>query len=110
MPAWPNIRAPLRSGWRGASPDGVRVTPMDSGPPKRRVESIAIAASETLMFRLTPAEATTLDAFYRANKTARVSFTHPVWGACEVAFAAAPVWAEDGPWRVATVQLDVFRS
>lgn len=109
MAAFPSIRTPTRAGWRGASPDGVRRTQMDAGPPKRRRESTAVGAIERFSFKLSDADAATLEAFYAANKAGRHTWTHPVWGAVEVAFNRAPDWSEQGPWRIADVELEVFR-
>lgn len=109
MPTWPSIRAPLRDGWRGAAPDGVRRTPMEQGPPKARVESIAAGAPETFVFKLDDADAAALDAFWASDKASRFDFDHPVWGEVEAMFMGPPEWSERGRWRYATVRLEIFR-
>lgn len=109
MAAFPTIRTPTRQGWRGGQPDGVRVTAMDAGPPKRRVESVAVGVRERFTFKLTDADAGTLKAFYAANKAGRHTWTHPKWAAAvEVVFVGPPEWSEDGPWTTAQVELEVF--
>lgn len=109
MVAWPAIRPPLRDGWDGGAPDGTRWTEMDSGPPKGRVESVAEAAPETLVFKLSDADRDTLDDFYAANKVARIDYTHPIWGACQVEFEGPPRWRQLGVWNYATVRVRVYR-
>lgn len=106
---WPAIRAPLRAGWDGASPDGVRVTPMEQGPAKMRTESTAVGAVERLPHKLSAADAALLEAHYAANKAKRFNFPHPIWGAVVARYARAPRWGQDSLWTLATVELEIFR-
>jgi hypothetical protein len=106
---WPSVRGPQREGWLGLSKDGVRRTQMDAGPKKKRVESTAIGAVESLPFKWTAADAALVEAHYEANKALRFSFPHPVWGTVEAEYDAPIKWSEKGPWRLATVQLEIFR-
>lgn len=109
MVAWPNIRGPQRDGWRGGEGDGVRVTAMDAGPPKMRLESTAVGAPEQFNFKLSDADAGTLRSFYAANKAKRIDLTHWKWNvACQVRFMGPPEWSERGRWTWATVRLEVF--
>lgn len=109
MASFPAIRAPLRDSWSGSAPDGVRKTPMDAGPAKKRVESVAVGGVENFVFRLSQAEADTLDAFYAANKAARFDLDHWVWGACTAEFDGPISWGARGALMTASVRLEIFR-
>lgn len=109
MAAFPSIRKPLRSGWRGGEANGVRRTAMEIGPPKSRVESTAIGVVEPFTWKLNDTEAATLKSFYAANKAGRHTWTHPKWNvAVEIMFVDGIQWTEDGPWNLATANLEVF--
>lgn len=108
MPSWPSIRAPLRDSWRVSDLDGVRRSPMDSGPSKRRIDSSAVSRTEAFRFKLGDADQATLAAFYAANKAERFDLTHWVWGACEAAFDGPIVWSASGRWWFADVTLEIW--
>lgn len=108
MASFPSIRAPLRDPWRASEPDGVRRTAMDAGPPKKRVESVAVGGEESFQFKLDDADAAALKAFYADNKALRFDLDHWVWGACEAEFAGPIAWSKRGRWHIADVRLEIF--
>lgn len=109
MAAFPSIRAPLRAGWRGPQPDGVRRTAMGAGPAKMRIESNAVGAVEPFTWKLNSSDATTLRNFYAANKAGRHTWTHPLWNvAVTVSFVGPIEWEDRGNWRYASAKLEVF--
>ena len=85
-----SVRKPLRRGWRGAPPNGVRATQMDSGPAKRRVESVAPGAPETIVYKVNEEQLGFIDGFYGAYKAERFDYDHPKWGEVEAEFVTAP--------------------
>ena len=110
MPAWPaTLPPPLSPGWSHTAPDGVLRTPMEAGPEKRRLETTADEAEESLQFRLTAAQLTTLNTFFLVDtKRGALSFTltHPIWGALPaVNFAGPPQFVEKKPRFLATVRV-----
>jgi hypothetical protein len=107
---WPeDVRAPLREGWVGAAPDGVRKSKMDDGTTKKRIVSTAIGAVEPFTFKLDDTSAALIDAHYAANKALRFSFPHPVWGDVEAEYDAPPSMTERGIFRHVQVRLEIFR-
>lgn len=107
---WPeDLSAPLRAGWRGSQPDGVRRSAMDAGPPKRRGESTAVGYVEPFPHKWTDAELATFDAFYAANKATRFNFTHPKWGAVEACFDGPAEITEQSNKNLVTVRLEIYR-
>lgn len=111
MATFPNIRAPLREGWSSPEKDGVRRTPMDSGPSKSRGDSSAVGQVEPYRFKLIASERDELRAFYAENKAVRFDIEeHWAWGvACEAKFDGPIVWSRGpGPWWFGDVRLEIF--
>ncbi|HYD87109.1 MAG TPA: hypothetical protein VEA80_06530 [Vitreimonas sp.] len=105
---WPDVRKPLREGWQGPAPDGVRRSTMDDGTTKKRVASSAIGAVEAFTLKLTDSEAALVRAHWDGNKALRFAFPHPVWGAVEAEYDSPPVFSEKGLFRFVQLRLEIF--
>lgn len=82
MPSWPETLPafPLAETFRETLPDTALRSPMEQGPAKVRQRTSAGAAQIAAAYVLTPAQAETLEDFYRdtlAGGTLAFGFTHP---------------------------------
>ncbi len=111
---WPSSlpTAPLQDGYKEIPADNTIRSKMDIGPDKVRRRSTSGVAKLSVSYRLTQAQVSDLDTFYRTTTfagTAEWNYTHPRTGAAIVVrFASPPSYSAFDFEAMATLELEVM--
>ena len=84
------LGTPERAGYNETEKNSVIRTPMGYGPDKIRERTKAVLYNSVQNFTITGTEKTTLDAFYKDNKTVRFDWDNGIVGLQDYRFRAPP--------------------